>query len=107
MCQKKIKLCEQCIDDECRKCRKNSHYLPDKNLCECDQGYIYNSILDVCVKEVICKTEDFRLCNNCHQGICTQCKNQSSLIKKKCECNKGFMYNFANDYCYKNGIIVI
>ena len=105
MCQNPIKLCDKCVEDECRKCKLNSHYITEKNFCECDKDYVYNSVKDTCEKEVMCKSDDLKLCNNCTQGVCKQCKNNSSLnpVSKKCECDNGFMFNFLKDYCFKNG----
>jgi hypothetical protein len=45
------------------------------------------------------------ICSRCENGKCEKCRQNSNYnnITQSCECNSGYVYNFKNDYCAKNG----
>ena len=65
--------------------------------CECRQGFYLknnNCYAKRCFKDLIS-------CRKCEDDKCVTCKDNSSLIEKKCQCNKGFYFDKKNDECKK------
>ncbi len=102
-----MKLCSKCLDDKCKKCKENSHYLPTENHCECIKGYEYDYKNDSCYRADLCKNATLNMCSRCEEGKCAKCRPNSiyNNFTQSCECKPGFIYNFINDYCAKNGTI--
>ena len=64
---------------------------------ECRQGFYLennNCYAKRCFKDLIS-------CRKCEDDKCVTSKDNSSLIEKKCECNKGFYFDKKNDECKK------
>lgn len=48
--KEKCKLCEDCIDGVCNKCKSKSYLGENKNECKCEDGYMYDLEEDLCHK---------------------------------------------------------
>lgn len=58
--------------------------------------YIYNFL----------EREKCKLCNNCKDGKCLDCKENTETNYNDCKCKKGFYHSIKNDICYSgNGNI--
>lgn len=96
-CSAKCKTCySDGNNDYCLSCNNPEDILTDTGDCitACSDGYYYeNGICVICLN----------LCNSCNNEECFSCvsnSNLTSIDKKKCFCNEGFIEN--DDKCVEN-----
>jgi hypothetical protein len=70
-------------------CSCHHHCLKDGNCCD--------DFESECIEEL--KKEKCKTCENCHEGKCLKCLENSELHQGDCNCRKGFYYDIEKDRC--------
>jgi len=96
--KEKCKLCSECYDGNCKKCKENSFSSNHIN-CDCKFGYVFNKVQNTCEKSPV-KNENVNIKN---QQIIEE--NHQKNIQLNNNSNKDFKYNKHDTQSEKNNIM--